>query len=646
MVAAGDSDGHIYLCSMSEKNPQQQEFIWNWHSSQIHTLAFSNDGNYLYSAADEGILITWDIGYNMGSKTFTHCHAPITAIAISNAQDRYVTVSSHNFVLVIDPAQQTPLCKISGINRTPPAPLSTKDLVQHQQQSLDQTDFIMDPANPQRIVVINRSHVIQWFDVLNERSVQEESVHFRSLTQNPSRFSDLNPLHHRIVKAAFSRCGEFMAHGEVQIDSDETTQHLVRFWRKNATENRKGLFDVLSVADQAHDGPISCIVFHPIVPQICVTCSQDGSAKLWTLNNNFFICSAVLRWRGGLVPSLSATFSNDGSILMVSYGETITMWNVSKMMCIAEISPDSSKIQQMATLSDDSLLLVRTALGNVHIVSLLTMQPVQSICSSANMKMVGDVAVHKSSKQFASIMIEITRSDAILWHVAVFGEQEGVKHLIPVPTRPIAVHWLGDGEHLWMLNSSMEFFQLSIHRDPARAVQQPASLDGHMVAVDHLEEKSGIQDFDSDTWVRNVRQSLSKLAFQQIEKLKQQEHQTHSFDPDSGVGAWKRLFNASSHSLVSTNSVYTSFMDTLLLKRQKSDSMIDSRTNSTVGVTDIRQQGKVDTEKMKSSRISVDRMKKEEEADNNAEMKKAGRRAARLPVELAEFLTQFAKSSI
>jgi WD40 repeat protein len=33
----------------------------------------------------------------------------------------------------------------------------------------------------------------------------------------------------------------------------------------------------------AHDSPISCLVFHPKYPEILLTASNDGSIKIWRL---------------------------------------------------------------------------------------------------------------------------------------------------------------------------------------------------------------------------------------------------------------------------------------------------------------------------------------------------------------------------
>lgn len=87
--------------------------------------------------------------------------------------------------------------------------------------------------------------------------------------------------------------------------------------------------------DMPHDGRIRMILFSPDTKNpLAVTVGRDGQFKFWELlklqetsnrTSSTWNCRSVGFFRD--YPCRSAAFSNDGSVLAVSYGHIITLWD-------------------------------------------------------------------------------------------------------------------------------------------------------------------------------------------------------------------------------------------------------------------------------------------------------------------------------
>lgn len=102
-----------------------------------------------------------------------------------------------------------------------------------------------------------------------------------------------------------------------------------------------------------------------------------------------------------------------------------------------------------------------------------------------------------------------------------------------------------------------EFYEMYVIRTESGASSLPLPQDTQMA-----DEVDAMEQDENQQWMQQVLDSLDQRTQLQEQDL------LASFDPELGVGAWKKLFATSSHSLAAVSAVYKPFMDAFLLKHE------------------------------------------------------------------------------
>jgi WD40 repeat protein len=192
IVATSDVTGKIHL-----RYATGQRSILKWHPVQVDALAFSQDGNYLFSGAHDSRIVTWKLNTNETFKIF-HTTSPVTSIDVTQGLETIVVACANNEMQVIDVTSNKEVTKIAGI---------WKDLREIPHTVVP--SLVVEPLHGYS--VFTGSNVIQWYDIYNEREEMREVIQYKAVTFDASRFGGKS-LECYVTGLAFSHDGQHMAH--------------------------------------------------------------------------------------------------------------------------------------------------------------------------------------------------------------------------------------------------------------------------------------------------------------------------------------------------------------------------------------------------------------------------------------------------
>jgi hypothetical protein len=161
------------------------------------------------------------------------------------------------------------------------------------------------------------------------------------------RRNDTGYLQYRQIKqVAFSRNGLWMAtvDGPSHAKFDSNSNVTLKFWR---LDRRRQTFVLSARVDRAHRGQVTQLVFNNDMEKpMCITTSDDGKFCIWELSwpkqkekDNYPVWSPRVagHWKTHL-PITDAAFSADGSLLSLSFGDVVTLWDAYNA-CFVEAVP-------------------------------------------------------------------------------------------------------------------------------------------------------------------------------------------------------------------------------------------------------------------------------------------------------------------
>ena len=130
-----------------------------------------------------------------------------------------------------------------------------------------------------------------------------------------------------VILVAFSSDGSHMVTVERRIVAD-IRKDTMKCWIYSPDKLH---YIIHSILDSPHIGGITTITFSTSSsnPYQMVTGGNDGSVKLWWFLDNRWICLLTLSYKQ-LIPSI-VKFSNDNSLLSISFQQTVTFWSVANM---------------------------------------------------------------------------------------------------------------------------------------------------------------------------------------------------------------------------------------------------------------------------------------------------------------------------
>ncbi|XP_072903108.1 WD repeat-containing protein 75 [Hemitrygon akajei] len=347
-IATGHQDGKIRLWWKFNDKKEYTYSSLHWHHEAVNDLIFSTEGTILLSGGIEAVLVRWWFGSESKKDFLPRLGDAIEHIATSPDGSFHSTSHGDNRIVII----RSNLW-LSAI---------IQGLVKGQEVM---TGLMIDPRS-KALVLNGKPGHLQFYSLQTDKQlynldiVQEEYIHQLGLNQT------------KVVKAAFDLHGTWLVTVEERVDDETDIEQQMKLWTYN---EKKQSFVLNTTICAPHENHISNVCFQNLddsrSPPTLVTSSLDGRFKVWILGDDSDIYQKSECWTCDFVGTyhkLQATnccFSEDGSLLAVSFEQIITLWdaNTWDLKCTFCQPPGNIRHLAFGRLSCSKYLLASTDNG-------------------------------------------------------------------------------------------------------------------------------------------------------------------------------------------------------------------------------------------------------------------------------------------
>ncbi|ROV93409.1 hypothetical protein VMCG_08378 [Cytospora schulzeri] len=234
-IAVGCARGGIYIYSdlLSQLRAKSRKGIevpkkQHWHQRAVHSVAWSNDGNYLISGGSESVLVLWQL--DTGKLDFLpHLAASIENIVVSPSGSSYAIHMDDNTTMVLSTAEMKPTTYVSGLQSLVFEAKTPKDaLVGRVFEGLKEINAplaaAIDPRDPSQLLIcvgtsqqasrtgpLPVTPFLQRFDLESFQSISKQPLARTNTTElytTPQGHPIVEP---RACRLAFSYDGKWLA---------------------------------------------------------------------------------------------------------------------------------------------------------------------------------------------------------------------------------------------------------------------------------------------------------------------------------------------------------------------------------------------------------------------------------------------------
>ncbi|XP_042301223.1 WD repeat-containing protein 75 [Sceloporus undulatus] len=310
-IATGHKDGKIRLWRNFNHRSEYTFSTMHWHHDEVVDLAFSVEGTSLLSGGIESVLVQWRDGSDAKKEFLPRLGSTIQHIGVSPDGTFLCTSHSDNKIVIIHSN-----LKVSGM---------IQGLIRGSEVK---TGLMVDPRT-KALVLNGKPGHLQFYSLQNDKQlynldiVQQEYIHQQGLNQI------------EVVKAAFDSKGNWLATVEQRQEGDNELELQMKLW---AYDEQTQSFTLNTRINMPHEDHITAVCFCctdetiNITPTL-VTTSNDGHFKVWMLvtesdgedQNKTWACDFVGSYHN--YRATNCCFSEDGSLLAVSFDEIVTVWD-------------------------------------------------------------------------------------------------------------------------------------------------------------------------------------------------------------------------------------------------------------------------------------------------------------------------------
>ncbi|KAG0740570.1 hypothetical protein G6F62_009074 [Rhizopus arrhizus] len=363
ILAVGDRSGRITQIANYNSNDTNDHIrsVYHWHHLPVRCLTFMVDGSYLMSGGEEAVLVIWQL--ETGHKQFLpRMGGSIDFITISPNNRFYCVGLDDNSIRLVNSITQTIEQVIQGLQYAQVNP-SSNHLT---------TGLVVEPRN-HHLVMNGVPGSIQFYNANADSHVMDlEVVPMNRVV----RAAEKEIVNAHVMHVAFLPSGEWMATVDMRDDKVTTPELFLKFWRWDPdTQDYK----LHTRVDYPHTKPITSLVFNPISRRgpMAITTSQDKTFKVWNLNSAqphteaAWMCRSVGVYHDS--EARTAAFSEDGSMLAVGFGHTVTLWDPYLNSIQAVLAqPNSERIEKLSFLGDNCPFMVVITASYMYVWNLLT----------------------------------------------------------------------------------------------------------------------------------------------------------------------------------------------------------------------------------------------------------------------------------
>uniref|UniRef100_A0A8C9Q9T0 WD repeat domain 75 n=1 Tax=Spermophilus dauricus TaxID=99837 RepID=A0A8C9Q9T0_SPEDA len=308
-IASGHMDGKIRLWRNFDDDKKYTYTCLHWHHDMVMDLAFSVTGTSLLSGGRECVLVEWRDAAEKNKEFLPRLGSTIEHISVSPAGDLFCTSHSDNKIIVI--------------HRNLDASAVIQGLVKDRSIF---TGLMIDPRT-KALVLNGKPGHLQFYSLQSDKQlynldiIQQEYINDDGLIQI------------ELTKAAFGCYGNWLATVEQRQEKETELELQMKLWMYN--KKTQG-FVLNTKISMPHDDHITALCFcnaeKSEIPTL-VTASKDGYFKVWILTDDSDIYKKAVGWTCDFVGSYhkyqatNCCFSEDGSLLAVSFEEIVTIWD-------------------------------------------------------------------------------------------------------------------------------------------------------------------------------------------------------------------------------------------------------------------------------------------------------------------------------
>eukprot|EP00076_Gallus_gallus_P006709 XP_001233408.2 WD repeat-containing protein 75 [Gallus gallus] len=311
-IATGHADGKIRLWRNFNHKKEYTFSTLHWHHDKVLDLAFSLEGTSLLSGGVESVLVQWHCGSDCKRDFLPRLGSAIEYVSISSDGTFYCTSHTDNRITIINSNLR--------FSKTIQGLIKARDV---------KTGLVVDPRTKALVLNGEPGH-LQFYCLQSDKQlysldiVQQEYIHQAGLNQ-----SDL-------VRVAFSAQGKWLATVEEREETDLELQLKLWFFDEETQS-----FKLNTRISMPHEDHITAMCFRDTDEMeddslMLVTTGRDCVFKVWViLEDTDPEAQQSLSWSCDFVGSYhsyqatNCCFSEDGSLLAVSFEETVTVWDSS-----------------------------------------------------------------------------------------------------------------------------------------------------------------------------------------------------------------------------------------------------------------------------------------------------------------------------
>uniref|UniRef100_A0A8C3T739 WD repeat domain 75 n=1 Tax=Chelydra serpentina TaxID=8475 RepID=A0A8C3T739_CHESE len=330
-IASGHKDGKIRLWRNFNHKREYTFSTLHWHHDVVMDLAFSVEGTSLLSGGVESVLVQWRDGSDCKKEFLPRLGSAIEHISASPDGTLYCTSHTENKITLIH------------------SNLRVSAVIQGLVKGTDiKTGLVIDPRT-KALVLNGKPGHLQFYCLQTDKQlynldiVQQEYIHQIGLNQVD------------LVKAAFSARGSWLATVEQREEKETELELQMKLW--NYDEQTQS-FTLNTRINMPHEDHVTALCFRDTdeledgTPTL-VTAGKDGQFKVWVLVDDSDSEKQSMGWNCDFVgsyhnyPATNCCFSEDGSLLAVSFEETVTVWNSDTWDLICTFCHPPGKIQNL-----------------------------------------------------------------------------------------------------------------------------------------------------------------------------------------------------------------------------------------------------------------------------------------------------------
>ncbi|NXN99488.1 WDR75 protein, partial [Rhinopomastus cyanomelas] len=310
-IATGHADGRIRLWRNFCHKKEYTYSTLHWHHDAVLDLAFSVEGMSLLSGGLESVLVLWHNESDCRKDFLPRLGSAIEHISVSSDGALCCTLHSDN--------------RITIVNSNLRFSKSIQGLIK---STVVKTGLVVDPRTKALVLNGEPGH-LQFYCLQSDQQlfsldiVQRQYIHQAGLNQTD------------LVKVAFSAQGKWLATVEEREEATDPELQLKLWFFDEETQS----FKLNTSIAMPHEDSITGVCFRDTDELdddslILVTAGRDRVFKVWVMEEDTDPeARQKVSWSCDFVGSYhnyqatNCCFSEDGSLLAVSFEETVTVWD-------------------------------------------------------------------------------------------------------------------------------------------------------------------------------------------------------------------------------------------------------------------------------------------------------------------------------